>query len=205
MIFVDRYGHKRRGKTYVCLACGTEFIERLVPAQKTQPKYCSSVCFNNARRKRVTVICDSCGEQFERAPNKLRNSKHGKIFCSRKCKDHAQSFLGNCPEIHPPHYDADNPYDYRGIAFRELPNRCVDCVIDIKHMLNVHHIDGNRDNSDLSNLEIVCPNHHTLRHMKHTENGWIYYPQSLTPREEIKALVAELADATGLSPVIQGV
>ena len=203
MIFTDKYGHKRNGKRYVCLECKTEFIERLVPAQKTKPKYCSRACFNDSRRNRIVVVCDQCGVEFDRAPNKLKNSKHGKTFCSRECKDYAQSFLGNCPDIHPPHYDANNPHDYRQVAFREFPNQCVDCGIDIKYMLIVHHIDGDRVNNDLSNLEIVCPNHHILRHVKHTKNGWIYCSQSLTPRDKAEALVAELADATGLSPVVR--
>lgn len=192
MIFTDRYGHRRRGKTYTCLYCRSEFVERLIPAQKTQPKYCSRDCCYKHRQRRVDVTCDNCGKQFRRVVNKLKNSVHGKTFCSRRCKDHAQSFRGNCSDIHPPHYDKDNPTDYRTIAYAFYPHRCVDCGVSKDYVLVVHHIDGNRKNNHLYNLEIVCHNHHTLRHLKKTGEVWRYCSSTLTPREKLKALLLEV-------------
>ncbi len=200
MIFTDKDGHKRKGKQYSCLKCGKEFVERLVPAQKTLPKYCSQTCSQLARRKRIIVVCDNCGEDFERVINKLKNSKHGKNFCSRDCKDNAQSFRGDCSEIHPPHYDMDNPSDYRRIAYDSLPNCCSDCGETTRWMLVVHHIDGNRKNNLVSNLEIVCCNHHTARHLRLSKRGWVYDPSVLTPRNKLVALVSELAQERGLNP-----
>jgi predicted HNH restriction endonuclease len=34
-------------------------------------------------------------------------------------------------------------------------------------ILGVHHKDRNRHNNDISNLEVLCPNCHSLEHLKH--------------------------------------
>lgn len=39
-------------------------------------------------------------------------------------------------------------------------------------ILGVHHKDRNRKNNDLSNLEVLCPNCHSLEHMKHLPHGF---------------------------------
>jgi len=58
-------------------------------------------------------------------------------------------------------------YAYRQIALRNKPNKCNICGYNtfIK-VLEVHHIDGNRKNNELSNLEILCPSCHKLRTLK---------------------------------------
>ena len=37
--------------------------------------------------------------------------------------------------------------------------------------LNVHHKDRNRKNNDYSNLEVLCPNCHSIEHMKHIDKS----------------------------------
>lgn len=39
-------------------------------------------------------------------------------------------------------------------------------------ILGVHHIDRNKKNNDLSNLEVLCPNCHSLEHSRHTVHGF---------------------------------
>jgi len=189
MTFTDKYGHKRRGKIYVCQTCGLEFVERLVSDTRPQPKYCSHNCSNIGRRNRIVVVCDNCGKPFSRTPNKLKNSKHGKTFCSRRCKDYAQSFLGSCSDIHPRHYNPVSPSNYRDIAYRMLPNQCSDCGVKHRYMLVVHHIDGDKNNNNIANLEILCHNHHAIRHLLLTNDGWVYRSSSLTPRDELKKIM----------------
>jgi 5-methylcytosine-specific restriction endonuclease McrA len=39
-------------------------------------------------------------------------------------------------------------------------------------ILGVHHIDRNRMNNEISNLEVLCPNCHSLEHLKHINHGF---------------------------------
>jgi len=48
---------------------------------------------------------------------------------------------------------------------------CERCGYDKVEILQVHHKDRNRTNSDLKNLELVCPNCHFEEH--YLENSWL--------------------------------
>lgn len=62
----------------------------------------------------------------------------------------------------------------------------------------VHHIDGNRSNNDVSNLEFLCLNHHAIRHLKlkeikdgeelGEEEKYVMDTKFLTPREKLKEI-----------------
>ena len=60
----------------------------------------------------------------------------------------------------------DNPNDssytkYRKRAFKYLPHKCHNCGFDKDaRLLEVHHIDENRENNSLNNLMILCPTCH---------------------------------------------
>jgi 5-methylcytosine-specific restriction endonuclease McrA len=66
-------------------------------------------------------------------------------------------------EIRPSHY-GNGKFSYREKAFRELEHKCAECGYTNVDALEVHHIDKNRDNNDISNLVILCANCHTIRH-----------------------------------------
>lgn len=57
------------------------------------------------------------------------------------------------------------------MAFRAYPHKCIDCEYD-KHptVLEVHHLNGRRENNDIKNLVIVCPTCHTERHLNIRDN-----------------------------------
>jgi 5-methylcytosine-specific restriction endonuclease McrA len=56
---------------------------------------------------------------------------------------------------------------------RGLINKCKICGYDVQpKILGVHHKDRNPKNNDMSNLEVLCPNCHSLEHMKHIEHGF---------------------------------
>ena len=48
--------------------------------------------------------CSNCGKGIDRVPSKLKATRHGFYFCSRKCKEKSQRLNGNCSEIQPSHY-----------------------------------------------------------------------------------------------------
>jgi len=119
------------------------------------------------------VKCYTCRIEFKRSNSKLRVLRHGFTFCGRRCKEKAQS-LGGLKEIQPAHYGrGEGKYSYRKLAFDTYPHKCNRCdyckVIDI---LRVHHIDRNRLNNKIQNLEILCPTCHDEEHFLSEESCW---------------------------------
>ena len=56
---------------------------------------------------------------------------------------------------------------------RGLLNKCERCGFDKSpQILGVHHKDRNRKNNEMINLEVLCPNCHSMEHMKHTPHGF---------------------------------
>jgi len=181
---------RRTAEKRICQQCGKEFlfaIHHLTKKNKSKKGlYCSQQCAADARKNRVKLICYNCRQKFERSKSKLKNAKHQFYFCSRKCKEDSQSVDGNCPAIKPKHYK-DGLSFYRSRALKQN-NSCVDCGEIKLYLLTVHHIDANRLNPKLSNLEVVCANCHKKRHLKLTTKGWKFSTRSLTPREILKYL-----------------
>jgi 5-methylcytosine-specific restriction endonuclease McrA len=104
-------------------------------------------------------------------------------FCSRKCKDDAQK-IGGVQEIMPPHYGRSNGKNvYKNLIENTCSPTCIGCSEINKYLLCVHHIDGNRNNNALSNLEIVCGNCHIKRHLKLINGEWVYDCDYLTDRD----------------------
>ena len=105
---------------------------------------------------RTLVKCSYCGKEFYKPNSKLENSKSGLYFCCRKHKDYAQTLQFNCVEIQPSHYGEGK--NYREQAFRAQEHKCAVCGWnEDEDILEVHHIDENHNNNDLTNLKILCP------------------------------------------------
>ncbi|MGN6312532.1 MAG: HNH endonuclease signature motif containing protein [Rhodanobacteraceae bacterium] len=52
-------------------------------------------------------------------------------------------------------------------------NACSRCgYSEVKDILVVHHKDRNRTHNDLANLEVLCPNCHSLEHLRENHRGW---------------------------------
>jgi 5-methylcytosine-specific restriction endonuclease McrA len=94
----------------------------------------------------------------------MSNSKSGLFFCSREHKDLAQR-IGGIKEIQPDHYGEGKYSKYRTKALRFLEQVCNRCGYqEHPEILQAHHIDHNRSNNDIKNLEMLCPNCHALEH-----------------------------------------
>ncbi|MBN2433198.1 MAG: HNH endonuclease [Acidobacteria bacterium] len=52
--------------------------------------------------------------------------------------------------------------NYRKIAFDHYPSICACCGFGIPDVLEVAHVDGNRQNNEVENLVILCPNCHKM-------------------------------------------
>ncbi len=156
---IEKDGHKRQAKKVKCLTCKKNFLKATRFIKPNIKNYCSIKCANIGQHNRVILSCDTCNKTFKRVISKTKYSKSGLYFCSRICKDIAQK-LGGRKEIQPPHY-GQSLRVYRSIAFQTYDSKCAVCDYDNHiEILEVHHIDGNRENNDALNLIILCPNHH---------------------------------------------
>ena len=116
------------------------------------------------KNSRENVMCAYCGKIFTKSKSKLVLSKSGLYFCCREHKDMAQRIESGkqFDELRPDHY-GDYGVKYRIIAFRNYPHECAVCGYhddDDISLLDVHHIDEDRDNNQLDNLIVLCPNCH---------------------------------------------
>lgn len=149
-----------------CGTCHQPFQAPQKEVKRGRGKYCSRRC-NSMRprpRPRVKCACAWCGDPFTRTVSKCANSRSGLQFCSRTCKDTAQSLAGGFVDIQPPHYGT-GPHDHRKLAFEFYPPRCARCDYDrFIAILQVHHRDRNRFNGTRENLEILCPTCHMTEH-----------------------------------------
>jgi|TARA_Y100000310_G_scaffold337911_1_gene426182 hypothetical protein len=179
-------GRRRRGEKFNCFGCGKEFIRRIQGEQNC----CSHECaYAYKRQSRVKIKCANCGKEARKQASKLKNAKHGFHFCSRRCKEYAQSLKGNCLQIRPDHYGTSDGRE----AFKHLIKKtnnpvCAGCGEDKVYLLSVHHIDGNNNNNTKSNFEIVCGNCHIKRHLKKIDYAWVYCTKALTHRDLLSTL-----------------
>lgn len=187
-------GRTRKGEEAQCKSCLTPFIRRKSHSNGKK-LYCSLKCSSLASRKRVKVECATCGSSLERTPGRVAVTISGLSFCNAACHASAQCLDGGLTEVHPSHY-GNGSSRYQQVAFRNHKKECVDCALAFPPLLVVHHIDGDRTNADPANLEIVCHNHHAVRHMRMENGVWKYSSSSLTPRDKLGE-VAELFKLSG--------
>lgn len=141
-----------------CAGCGS---------QTSNAKYCSRSCsvrINNAltpkRRRRAPIVCPGCN-------NQTYNLK----FCSQVCQHNAarnvkiQEWLSGGSGSSPSGYLASWARNY----IRELHHdSCEKCGWNEKHPISgaipvqIDHIDGDPRNNTFSNLQLLCPNCHSL-------------------------------------------
>lgn len=163
-----------------CPECDKEFIPPQKELNRGNGKVCSKACgrkrarkvqLNAAKKARIVVFCAYCKKKFTKTASKAKGAKHSIYFCCREHKDLGQR-IGYIKEIQPAHY-SNVAKDYRTTAFRGRPNICRKCGYDkIIAVLCVHHIDRDRENNNLDNLEILCPTCHEEEHFIAKDGRW---------------------------------
>lgn len=150
-----------------CLFCDNPFRAPRGELNRGNGKFCSLSCSSKYRASQRPKLqpnsrCALCLVPIYRNQSRLRKSKSGLQFCSRDCKDKAQSLDVRLLRI--PHYGTGKS-SYRQRALAKLPIICNRCGFNrVPTILLVHHKDRNRENNELENLEVLCPNCHTEEH-----------------------------------------
>jgi len=156
-----------------CKTCDTAFLAENKELKRGMGKYCTRSCSASDPRRKLppNTACSWCGTPFRATSKRKKASKSGLLFCKRACKDAAQR-IGGLSEIQPGHYGTGTSR-YRALALKHLPNCCAECGWSVLgNVLEVHHIDQDRTNNDLSNLEILCPTCHVTAHFLEGSGRW---------------------------------
>lgn len=143
--------------TSACKECGTMFSH--IASRANKAKYCSPPCYHKAMSRKGTAeyVCVHCGVKFLDAPS------HKRKYCSKVCVNKAAKNQWK------PTFTTVR----KKMAVRGWLSACEQCGYD-KHpeILGVHHKDRDRKNNERSNLQVLCPNCHSIKHMKHTPHGF---------------------------------
>jgi predicted transcriptional regulator len=141
-------------ETIVCAECGKDFIGK----RKDKRKFCSQSCTNkNHTKKNRLHNCLNC--------NKLLNSHQFK-FCSKEC-DVKYKLNVRFNEIENGNMSFSEKA-YKQYLINKHGNKCMKCgwneVNPVTGLvpIQLEHKDGNSENHNLDNLELLCPNHHSL-------------------------------------------
>lgn len=172
----DYDGKPRRVYASACIVCTkVTWVPRHVLGRR---KTCSLTCRGRARERRQDLTCAFCHVTFTRAV--CRKSDRGLNFCTRSCKDKAQR-IGGLDALRLPHYKTGAAL-YRHRALRDHGAVCVRCSYNAdERMLDVHHVDSDRNNGLPSNLEVLCVWCHAL-HTRHVDpHDWIGEVRDRTP------------------------
>ena len=129
-------------------------------------RFCSVSCAVSSRTSYTEIECALCGKKRMARTAKMK-SKSGLYFCSKECKNKAQRSEKNI--IPAKHYSGTGLRSYIQIARRNYEPICVSCGYkEDSRLLDIDHIDSNRKNNDLSNLQVLC----VMCHAKKTRVNW---------------------------------
>lgn len=142
----------KRNPNTKCSVCSEPIYRR--PSERNNGKvFCSSSCCGISNRKESPCII--CG-------NLILASLHKKT-CSRACAN--KNRAGMKYKLSLPR--KNNVKNQRALKIRLIAikgKKCERCGYNKLEVLQVHHKDRNRENNDLNNLELVCPNCHFEEH-----------------------------------------
>ena len=148
----------------VCDNCGKEFNKKPSHIAKTvgDKHYCSIACSSKGKTNGKECACATCGKAVWKTKKAMDKSQSGDVFCSHSCAAKKSNMSRS-----------DYKWAYRSLALRKLPNVCAICgYSEVPEVLHVHHIDRDRQNNDISNLQILCPTCHYVDHFTNRDGPY---------------------------------
>ena len=115
--------------------------------------------------------CSCCGKESYKTKAEIIRSKTSNFFCNRSCANSFNNRFKN-GRNHPNYIDGGT--QYRKKALKHYGVKCMNpkCeltkagVVIMKEMLDVDHVDSNRKNNSLKNLQVLCVWCHALKTRK---------------------------------------
>jgi len=142
-----------------CKECDKEFNKKPSQIAKSKNNFCSRKCVGIHRITKTLLKCDQCGSDIQKKPSDITKSKNGVHFCNKTCSGlyRTGERSGNWK---------GGSYSYRDAVFKDKEKECEECGYDeYPQVIEVHHIDHDRTNNDVTNLKVLCPTCHRIEHL----------------------------------------
>lgn len=136
-------------------------------------EYITLHCLSTSHFKRINVNrkyallakeCPVCGTQYV----DKEGSPRVKTTCSHSC---ANTYF-RAGKKHP-NYKGGSTVNYRKLIDIKACNRCG--FSEYQEVLQVHHIDRDRSNNSITNLEVLCPTCHSVDHFLRRDGMFARY------------------------------
>lgn len=144
-----------------CLTCSKDFYKKPSEKVRKEKSYCSKQCYYSSLKSGVLIDCTKCGKGIYRTKGSIERSLAKNFFCSSRC---SVSF-SNSKRIGKKHpLWRNSKYNYRQKAILHYGASCsnVRCpltkagVLLTEALYDVDHIDSNRENNSMENLQVLC-------------------------------------------------
>lgn len=153
---------KRRTYNFKCIKCGAPY-KVIMTERRYKSGYYRKTCSKSCANRRITKLCINCGKNWV----KKAASKFCSMECNREYNYKERIRKWKADELCGSMNGCVTTY-VRRYLFEKYNNQCAECGWDKvnkytgKPPLNIHHIDGNSDNTVEENLILLCPNCHSL-------------------------------------------
>ena len=152
--------HYKRNPNTKCIVCSKKIYRK--PSQIKRNKeqvFCSMTCYGFSQRKEKP--CVVCG--------KMIMSKFNKRTCDRSCANINRA--GVKYKIGSPRDKVKSQQALKIRLLEKKGKKCEKCSYNKYEILQIHHKDRNKNNNELNNLELICPNCHYEEHF--LKNSWL--------------------------------
>ena len=155
----------KRNPNTICTVCGKPIYKRPSQIKNSGGKvFCTMGCYGISCRKEIPcVICQ-----------KPILSGLNRKTCSRSCSNRHR--IGIQYKMNRPRDKARSQQALKLKLLRIRGKTCSRCIYGKYEILQVHHKDRDRNNNNLENLELICPNCHCEEH--YLEKSWLKNYQS---------------------------
>ena len=185
-----------------CEVCNVAFRTKPSEVARGHGRFYGRACAAKAARRGREVECHVCTLKFWRSNAQLAHSKTQTWFCSPDCRSAWNEKVMPSGEEHPGWKGGAKSYRRR--AIKKYGAKCSsgncplrEAQIDVPvTMLDVDHLDDNRANNDLENLQVLCVWCHALK----TRADWKTDKSRKRPRSSTVEQAALTREAAGASP-----
>jgi hypothetical protein len=126
--------------------------------------------------KKSLTKCSQCGKDFLKCNSLIKKAKRESrsLYCSSECfQEHRKAFPNVLPDctkrkFSKPVQDLKSHVNIRNRIFKKRGRKCEKCGWDTPNPftgiipVQIDHKDGDRTNNSEENLEVLCPNCHSM-------------------------------------------